>query len=101
MGDFVKVATTAEIPDGEGRVVEAGNTTLALFNVGGKYYALENTCPHLGGPLGEGSLDGQNVTCPWHGWQFNVCTGVSPVNPAAKQPTFEVKVEGTDILVKV
>jgi nitrite reductase (NADH) small subunit len=101
MGDFVKVAQTSDLAPGECKTVSVNGQEIALFNVDGKFYALDNTCPHQGGPLGEGMLDGTVVTCPWHGWRFDVCTGVSPVVPTAKAARFDVKVEGNDVLVKV
>lgn len=97
----VKVATTADIPAGEGRVVEAGAKTLALFNVEGKYYALDNTCLHRGGPLGEGDLDGRVVTCPWHGWRWDVTTGANVNNPAVAVACFPVTVEEGAIFVEI
>lgn len=97
---FVKVAKAGEIKAGEGRTVDANGVAVALFNLEGNFYAIENTCPHRGGPLGEGMLDGRNVICPWHGWQFDVTTGKSPFMPVGVR-TFEVKVEGGDVLVNV
>ncbi|MBI3292383.1 MAG: Rieske 2Fe-2S domain-containing protein [Elusimicrobia bacterium] len=101
MGKFVKVASTQEIEPGMGSTVTADGEEIALFNVNGTFHAVHNTCVHRGGPLGEGSLEGQVVTCPWHGWQYDVTTGVSTVNPSAKVKKFNVKVEGTDVLVEV
>jgi nitrite reductase/ring-hydroxylating ferredoxin subunit len=72
---------------------------MALHNVDGEFFATDNVCPHKGGPLGEGVLEGDNIVCPWHKWKFNVKTGVSPVNPQAKIETFEVKVEGDDVKI--
>lgn len=101
MGDFVKVARKSDLSSGEGMVVEVDGNRIALFNVNGEFFALDNTCPHRGGPLGEGMVDASNLTvqCPWHGWTFSCRTGVSPINPAARVEAFEVKVEGDDILV--
>ena len=65
MADFVKVASTGDIPEGEGRCFEVNDQQVAVFNVDGTFYALDNVCPHQGGPLGEGELDGNMVTCPW------------------------------------
>ena len=101
MAEFTRVAKTSEIPAGGGKVVEAGGKTLAIFHCGGTWYATDNTCVHRGGPLGEGSLSGTTVTCPWHGWEYDVTTGVSIANPSAKVQTFDVKVEGEDIFVSV
>ena len=100
MVDFVTVANVNDVKEGEGKTVEANGKTIALFNVDGKFYAIDNTCVHSGGPLGEGVCDGKMGTCPWHGWKYDVTTGVSPVNPQAKVATFEVQVEGEDVKVK-
>ena len=99
MSDFVKVCKVSEIPQGEGRVLECEGEEVAVFNIVGQCHAIANTCPHREGPLGEGSLDGTVVTCPWHGWQFDVTTGSSPVNPSANVPKFQVKVEGNDLYI--
>lgn len=99
MGDFVRVAGTAEVKPGQALVVEVNGKTLAVFNVGGTFHAIDNTCVHRGGPLGEGDVEGSVVTCPWHGWQFNVTTGECLKNPAAKVEVYQVKVEGEDITV--
>jgi nitrite reductase (NADH) small subunit/3-phenylpropionate/trans-cinnamate dioxygenase ferredoxin subunit len=98
---FVAAAKVGEIAPGRGKVVRAGDREIGLFRVGESYCAIENTCPHRGGPLGEGDLDGTVVTCPWHGWTFDVATGCSPVNPAAKVRTFPVEVVGDEVRVAV
>ena len=81
MSDFVTVARTEDIPPGTGKTVEVNGVWIALFNVDGSFFAVDNTCPHAGGPIGEGKLSGEIVTCPWHGWQFNVRTGERVGNP--------------------
>ena len=101
MADFVTVAKTSEINEGEGKVVEANGKQIALFNVDGKIYAIDNVCKHQGGPLGEGTCEGNIVSCPWHNWKYDVTTGVSPVNPQVKVDTFEIKVEGEEVKVKI
>ncbi|MBI1885880.1 MAG: non-heme iron oxygenase ferredoxin subunit [Chloroflexi bacterium] len=100
MADFVKVATVDEIPPGEMKVVELGGEEIAVANVDGQFFAFGNSCPHRGGPLGEGLLVGEAVECPWHGSQFSVKTG-EVVTPPANEgvPTFEVQVEGSDVKV--
>jgi len=100
MGQWVKVAKKSEIPADTGKLVEANGKQIALFNVNGKICAIFQTCPHQGGPLDEGGLDGTVVTCPWHGWQFDVTSGECTFNPSIKQPTFKVKEEGEDISVE-
>ena len=67
----------------------------------GTFYVLDNTCLHRGGPLGEGELEGPIVTCPWHGWRWDVTTGANTNNPAVKVACFPVKVEGTSVFVEV
>lgn len=101
MAEFKKAIKKSELQPGTGKTVELDGQSVALFNVGGKFCALDNTCPHQGGPLGEGDLAENVVTCPWHGWQFDVTTGSNLVNPEVKQKSYEVKVEGDDVLVSV
>jgi len=99
MADFVRVAAVSEVEPGKVKQITVNGKTLALCNVGGTFYALDNVCLHRGGPLGEGSLDGDKVECPWHGWQYDVKTGAIAMDPGMKVPTFEVKVQGADVLV--
>jgi NAD(P)H-dependent nitrite reductase small subunit len=101
MGTFVKVASLSDLAPGSTRMVEANGREVALYNVDGKVYASTNICPHQGGPLAEGILEGTSIICPWHAWAFDVCTGLSPVNPRTKVETYEVKVENDDIFVSV
>ena len=99
MSNWIKVADVSELKPGESKVVVADGLELALFNVEGKFYATDSICPHQGGPLGEGILEGPLVTCPWHGWRFDVTTGKSPVIPTAKVKIFDCVVEGNDVKV--
>jgi len=101
MAEFVKVATLAELQPGSGKPVEVGGKAVALFNVGGEVYAIDNTCLHRGGPLGDGLLEGEVVTCPWHMWEYNVRTGEFVANPEIKVATYQVMIEGADIKVAV
>ena len=82
MGHFITVAKIEELPPGTCKSVEAQGILIALCNVGGTVYALDNTCPHAGGPIGEGTIIGDVITCPWHGWRFNVRTGERPTDLA-------------------
>ena len=95
----VPVGTLAEVPAGSCRSVEADGMGVAICNVDGTIYAVDNTCPHAGGPLGEGSLDGELVECPWHGWRYNVRTGERPENPEITVDCFRVQVENDVIHV--
>jgi len=101
MAGFVKMATLGELPSGGAQEVEYEGRIVAIFNVDGVISAIDGICPHQGGPLADGPLEGTCVTCPWHGWQFDVRTGTTPINSRIKQQVFEVKVEGQDILVQV
>ena len=101
MGEFIKVANTSDLPSGEGRVVEINGRPIALFNVNGEFYALDNTCVHRGGPLGEGFCDPVNLTvqCPWHGWIYSLIDGASPIVPGARVEKFQVMVEGDEVKI--
>ena len=101
MAQLTKVASTADIPAGTGKLVEVGGKSVAVFNCEGTFYAIDNTCKHRGGPLAEGELEGNVVTCPWHGWRFDVTTGASPVNPAATIEKYLVRVQGEDVQVDI
>lgn len=99
MGEFVRVTGTTDVQPGSGIVAEVNGKTLAIFNVDGTFHAIDNTCVHRGGPLGEGELAGNVVTCPWHGWEYDVTTGGCVNNPAATVERYQVKVEGADVKV--
>ena len=99
MGKFVKICKVHDIPEGSGKSLQANGTAVAVFNVGGSFYAINDTCAHRGGPLGEGELEGKTVICPWHGWRYDVTTGANQVAPDLPQKTYEIKVEGDDLLV--
>jgi nitrite reductase/ring-hydroxylating ferredoxin subunit len=101
MPGFVKMATLGELPPGSAREVEYEGRIYALFNVGGVISAIDGICPHQGGPLADGFVEGTIVTCPWHGWQFDIRTGKTPMGPRVTQPVYQVKVEGEDVLVEV
>ncbi len=103
MPDLVKACALADIPPGECRALEVDGKDIALFNVDGTIYALSNSCPHLGGPLGKGSLEGPVVTCPWHNWRFDVRNGELVTDDGADVgiECYEVKVEGGEIWVKL
>ena len=101
MPRFVKMATLDELPPGAAKEVEYEGRVYALFNVDGVISAIDGICPHQGGPLADGAVEGTTVTCPWHGWQFDVQTGKTPLGSKIKQAVFEVKVEGQDVLVAV
>ncbi|HET6465768.1 MAG TPA: nitrite reductase small subunit NirD [Nitrospiria bacterium] len=99
MSDFVTVANAKDIGPGEGLVVEVNGDEVALFNLNGTFYAIDNMCVHQGGPLGEGMLEGEDVICPWHSWKYNVKTGVCSTNPSMKVRTYSVRIEDGQVKV--
>ena len=101
MPKFVKMAALGELPAGGAKEVEFEGRVYALFNVEGRISCIDGICPHQGGPLVDGPLEGCMVACPWHGWEFDVQTGKTPLGPKIKVDVFEVKVEGEDVLVLV
>jgi len=101
MSKWVRVAAVADCPPGSALELVAGERIVALFNVGGTFYALDGVCPHQGGPLGRGCLSGGIVTCPWHGWQFDVATGQHQLSRTIVQPRLEVRIEGADVMVEL
>ena len=99
--DFVKVAETEDVQVSQMMAVEVNDERICLANVNGKYYAIGNVCTHMGGPLAEGKLEEYIVECPWHGSRFDIRSGEVVRPPAMKpEPTYEVKIENNDILIK-
>ena len=98
----IKIAQTGDLSPGESKVCEADGQKIALFNVDGTLYAIENTCTHVGGSLSEGTLIGDQITCPLHGAQFNVASGKVLGPPAGSDVrSFVVTVEGSDVLIEL
>jgi nitrite reductase (NADH) small subunit len=96
---FVRAAKLSELAVGSIGEFQLDGKTVALANVGGKIYAINNTCLHRGGPLGEGTLEGKIVTCPWHGWQFDVTTGKEVQNPQTGVACYPAETRGEEIYV--
>ena len=102
MSEFFKVAKVSELPPGGKKLVEVDGMPVALFNVAGKVYAIEDVCTHDGGPLAEGELEGEEIECPRHGARFNVRTGEVLCMPAVEPvECYQVKVEDGEILVSL
>jgi nitrite reductase/ring-hydroxylating ferredoxin subunit len=99
---YVRVAKLSEIPPGTGVSRFVRGYMIAIFrSQDDKVYATQDECPHERGPLGEGPIEGETVTCPWHGWQFNAATGECLTFPGMEIERYPVKVEGEDILVEI
>lgn len=99
---FAKVATVQELPPGKAKQVTLGNRNVALFNIAGAFYAIDDTCPHRGAPLSEGDVDRNEVTCPWHGARFDVTTGSHLCPPAPHGvASYKVQVVGDEVQVEL
>jgi 3-phenylpropionate/trans-cinnamate dioxygenase ferredoxin subunit len=106
---FVKVAETSEISAGKMKMTRLEEKEILIANVNGNYYAIKNKCTHSGGDLSKGFLEGNIVTCPRHGAKFDVTTGKVVSAPTVlfmhpkinDEPSYEIKVEGKDILLKI
>ena len=102
MSEFMKTAKTDGVLPGQAKMVEVSGKEIALFNVDGSFYAIDNACTHAGGPLSEGELDVPQVTCPWHRSIFNVTTGEVVGPPAGRGVTrYNTRVAGDDVEVEV
>ena len=103
MPDFLTVAKVGDIPEGEGRTYPVNGKMIALFHSGGEYFAISDTCPHMGASLGTGYLEENSVYCPWHAWKFCIKNGTWLDNPSSKLnlDCYEVRIEGDDIQVEV
>lgn len=96
-----RIAAAADVAEGSGIAVDVGDRRIAVFRYRGELYALDETCPHRGGPLHEGPIEDGAVVCPWHLWKFDLATGCSPVNPLSRVRTYELTVDNDEIFVDV
>ena len=99
MPEFIRVSASDALPPGSARAFPVGRYDVAVFHVDGEYFALENACPHQGGPIADGWIEERTVTCPWHAWCFDLQTGKMTLGDFAWIPRFEVRVEGDGIYV--
>jgi nitrite reductase/ring-hydroxylating ferredoxin subunit len=98
---FVEVTRTTDVPLGRVKSFVIDGRTIAVYHTNDGFFATDNTCPHRGGPLAEGDLVGNEITCPWHLWGFDVVSGVCPGNPEIALATHEVRVDGDSVLVRL
>lgn len=99
--EFIRIAHVDDVPSGQGRVVKVHGKTVALFKVAGRFYAINNICPHEGGPLAKGRIKGHVVSCPWHDLQFDVRNGFGTDGGGYCVASYEVRVEGDHICVSL
>ena len=100
MSEYICIAQCSDCPPGESRELVVAGRLIALFNIEGQFFALDGVCPHQGGPLAKGTLCGHIVTCPWHGWQFDVRDGQHQISATMQQPTIPLKIQDGEILVR-
>jgi nitrite reductase/ring-hydroxylating ferredoxin subunit len=100
-GTFVTVARVDDVPRGTVATVRAGDEEIALVHCEDGFFATQNACIHLQGPLGEGHLDGCLLSCPWHGWQYDVHTGENTFDLGIKLRTYDVQVEDGEVRVRI
>lgn len=101
MGKWVRLCSAAEVPQpGQAGQMQAAGVDICIANKDGRLSALDNWCPHRGGPLGEGWIEGNTVVCPWHAWGFDLTTGECPEERASVD-VFPLKREGDDILIEL
>lgn len=101
MSELIEVANLSDIPPGRSKLARIGDRVIALHHTREGVFATDNTCPHRGGPLSEGDLIGNEITCPWHLWGFDVVSGVCTGNPEVCVATHEVHIEGDRVLVRL
>jgi nitrite reductase (NADH) small subunit len=97
----IKVAMLKEVPRNYGKVVQAGGRLIALFKMQDTVYAIDNECPHRGGPLGEGSVKGKIVSCPWHLWAYDVTSGHCLSNPFGHVRSYPVSISGEEVWLTI
>lgn len=99
---YVKLTTQAELPQpGEAREFELENKTICVANVDGIVTAMDNICLHMGGPLGQGYVEGGKVVCPWHGWEYDPKTGELGDDPKSKLAVYPIKIEEGTVLIDI
>ena len=98
---LIKASSVNDLPPGSVTEVQSGDFTYAVCNVDGKVYCLDGTCPHAGGPLGQGNLNGNYLVCPWHGWEYDCRTGLNDSDEDVKVDTYPVQIQNGDILIDV
>ena len=102
MAEWITVAKAVEIPVNTAKAFTVGGTTVAVFNLNGSFYAINDECSHAGGPLCDGSIEGNTVACPWHGAVFDITTGAAKTAPACDDVAcFKVRLAGDDVQVEI
>ncbi|MBV9181493.1 MAG: Rieske (2Fe-2S) protein [Acidobacteria bacterium] len=99
---YIKLTNEAELPgDGEAKEFELAGKTICVANLKGRIMAIDNVCLHMGGPLGQGFIEGNKLVCPWHGWEYDLGTGQVADDPEAKLALYPIKIENGEVLIEV
>ena len=99
---YTKLTDEAELPgEGEAKEFELGEKTICVAHLNGKIVAMDNLCLHMGGPLGQGFIDGNKLVCPWHGWEYDLGTGQVADDPEGKLAFYPVKIENGEVLIEI
>lgn len=101
MSEFQTVCRVEDIPEGEGKTVEVNNKLIAVFRDRGQFFAIDDTCPHMGASLSGGYVEDGTVTCPWHAWRFRLTDGAWADAPKIKIGCYAVRVQGDEVQVQV
>ncbi|MBV9867910.1 MAG: nitrite reductase small subunit NirD [Abitibacteriaceae bacterium] len=101
MSEFVTVAQCESLSDGVGECVRIGNKQIALFRLGEEFYAIDNECPHSGGPLCDGFTEGHKVMCPWHCWEFNITNGECLTVAGFDVESYPVRIENGTVQIQI
>ena len=97
----MKVLEPGQLAPGQGKVVDVAGRNVAIYNRNGRHYAIDDSCPHMGGSIGDGPLDGDLATCPWHGWQFDIRSGQCTDGPKIRVPCYAVREDATGVYVSL
>ena len=99
---YVRLAAQSELPaNGEAKEFELDDKVICVANVNGTITAMDNICLHMGGPLGQGFIEGDKIVCPWHGWEYDLKTGALGDDPKSKLALYPVKVEHGEVLIEI
>jgi nitrite reductase/ring-hydroxylating ferredoxin subunit len=102
MPTFVRVAHIGDLAPGQAKRADIAGRSLAIFNLDGRYHAIDDACNHRGGPLSEGQVEGEAVVCPWHGAKFSIITGAL-LGPPGRGPvrSYPTRVNGQDVEIEL
>ena len=99
---YIKLTTQAELPgEGEAKEFELGEKTICVAKLNGTITAMDNVCLHMGGPLGQGFIEGSKLVCPWHGWEYDLQTGQVVNDPQSKLAVYPIKIENGEVLIEL